>query len=229
MAVDEFQKGLARLRNDLIVQAERVYDLFYRAVESFFEVDLGKASEVIDGDRIIDRVDVDIERASIPLLVMGETDPSNIRAVLTIVKVNNELERIADCGVNIAEAVKSSDGVDMLVPPTFRVMANSVIAIVRDTKTALANLDTDLARKILAYDDTVDRFKREILLDAQKKVASSDFSVQFAFRLHTVVKSIERAADHCTNICEQVIYLASGRIVRHLPEGWTEPSVPEEV
>lgn len=229
MPIERFQTDLARLKNDLLAQADRVYDLFFKSVDSFFAVDLVRAEEVIHGDRVIDRVDVDIERASIPLLSMGETEPSSIRSVLTIVKVNNELERIADCGVNIAEAVRSSDGVDMPVPPTFRVMANSVIAMVRDAKTALANSDTDLARKVLAYDDTVDRFTREILMDVQKKVASGEISVPFAFRLHTVVKSIERVADHCTNICEQVIYLASGRIVRHLPEGWTDPAVPEEV
>jgi phosphate transport system protein len=229
MASDQFQRDLARLKADLLVQAQRVYDLFYRAVESFFNSDSAKASDVIQGDRVIDRVDVDIERASIPLLGMGETDPSNIRSVLTIVKVNNELERIADCGVNIAEAVRMSDGNDQAPPPTFRVMANSVVAMVRDCNSALANADVELARKVLAYDDTVDRFTREILLDAQKKVASGEFLAPFAFRLHTVVRSIERAADHCTNICEQVIYLASGRIVRHLPEGWSAPAAPEEV
>ena len=64
-------------------------------------------------------------------------------------------------------------------------------------------------------------------LDAEEKVACGDFSVGFAFRIRTVTAQLERVADHCTNICEQVIYLETGKIVRHRPEGWTEPELPE--
>jgi len=227
--VQTFESRLAQLRSDIVTQGERVQALFLRAVECYFDRDGAKADEVINGDLMIDRVDVEIERASIPLLTMGETDEHNIRSVLTIVKVNNELERIADCAVNIAEVVKDSDGLQSTVPPTFRVMANSVVGMLRDTNRALSTGDTELASRVLDFDDTVDRFKKEILLDAQRRVAGGDFSVEFAFRLHTVVKSIERVADHCTNICEQVIYLETGRIVRHMAAGWTQPARPEEI
>jgi len=227
--VADFDKDLARLKSDLTTQADRVFEVVLRAIESFFDVDQDKADKVIEADLLIDRVDVEIERGSIPLLAMGVTDAHKIRSVLTIVKVNNELERIADCAVNIAEIVKISAGHDMRIPPTFRVMANSVVGMLRESNAALAGADTQKATSVLEFDDTVDQFKREILLDAQKRVASGDFSVEFAFRLHAAVKSIERIADHCTNICEQVIYLETGRIVRHLPEGWTEPSTPEEI
>ena len=81
--------------------------------------------------------------------------------------------------------------------------------------------------QVLGFDDTVDRFKREIVLKAQEKVASGEFSAGFAFRLHSVTKALERIADHCTNICEQVIYLETGQIVRHLPAGWTSPTLPD--
>ena len=64
-------------------------------------------------------------------------------------------------------------------------------------------------------------------MDAEEKVASGDFNAQFAFRLLNVTKNLERIADHCTNICEQVIYVESGLIVRHLPEGWSKPIRPE--
>ncbi len=225
--VSDFQRNLARLKNDIVVQAQRVQELFLRGVECFFDNDVAKAEQVIEGDRVIDRADVEIERACIPLLGMGETDEYNIRSVLTIVKVNNELERIADCAVNVAEAVKQGDGSNVPIPPTFRVMANSVVGMIRDTNRALASRDVRTAESVLEFDDTVDRFKREILLDAQKRVAAGTFPVDFAFRLHAVTKSIERAADHCTNICEQVIYLETGRIVRHLASGWTDPENPE--
>ena len=172
-------------------------------------------------------MDVEIERASIALLKMGETEEHAIRSVLTIVKVNNELERIADLAVNIAEVVKDEGQTSDRVPNTVRVKANSVIGMLRDANQSLAKVDTRLAERVLAFDDTVDRFKSEIILDAQQKVASGEFGVKFAFRLLTVVKSLERIADHSTNICEQLIYLETGHIVRHLPQGWSKPSLPE--
>ena len=224
--MDEFNRKLAELRDALVAQGTRVLDVALRAVESYFERDLAKAQNVVAGDELIDRVDVEIERASIPLLAMGETDEHAIRSVLTFVKVNNELERIADLAVNIAEVTLDSGQTTEKVPNTFRVMANSVVGMLRDSTKALAQADVLLAERVLGFDDTVDRFRTEISLDAQQKVASGEFGVKFAFRLMNVVKSLERIADHCTNICEQVIYLESGHIVRHLPEGWTKPAPP---
>jgi phosphate transport system protein len=142
------------------------------------------------------------------------------------VKINNELERIADCAVNIAEVVTGEPKLPDGVPDQFRVMANSVIGMLRDANRALSRLDIELAQRVLTFDDAVDRFKREIVFDVQNKLAKGTFEVPFAFRLHTVTKSLERIADHCTNICEQLIYLETGRVVRHLPEGWTEPTLP---
>lgn len=227
IAVTTFTQKLAQLKEDLVTQGHRVVDLTMRAVESYFERDEAKAASVVNGDSIIDRADVEIERACIPLLAMGETDEHAIRSVLTFVKVNNELERIADLSVNIAEVTLDSGQTTEVVPNTFRVMANSVIGMLRDAIQSLAKVDTKLAERVLAFDDTVDRFKTEISLDAQQKVASGEFAVKFAFRLLTVVKALERIADHSTNVCEQLIYLETGYIVRHLPQGWSKPAPPE--
>jgi phosphate transport system protein len=227
--VSSFQKKLAQLKSDLVTQGRRVNELMLKSVESFFDRDPTKADSVIQGDEVIDKVNVEIERAAVPLLAMGSTDEHEIRSVLTIVKINNELERVADCGVNIAETVKSFGTPAEQVPPTFRVMANSVVGMMRDANRALDELNTDLAQQVLAFDDTVDRFKREIVLDAEEKVAGGSFGTQFAFALLDVTKNLERIADHCTNICEQVIYVESGLVVRHLPEGWSKPHRPEDV
>jgi len=222
-AVSDFDSRLAALHRDLVLQGERVFDLLLKAVESYFDLDKAKAAQVVAADDVIDRVDVEIERASIPLLAMGVTDEHSIRSVLTIVKVNNELERIADLGVIIAEVVEGYPDLQERVPNTFRVMANSVIGMLRDANRALAEGNAKLAQQVLLFDDTVSRFKEEIVLHAQERIADGTFSVKFGFRLMAVAKAVERVADHCTNICEQVIYLQSGKIVRHRPEGWSDP------
>ncbi|MHC4948950.1 MAG: UTP--glucose-1-phosphate uridylyltransferase [Planctomycetota bacterium] len=141
-----FSKKLAQLTSDLITQGERVTDMVLRAVEAYFDIDHAKAATVVEGDSVIDRVDVEIERASIGLLRMGETDEHSIRSVLTIVKINNEMERIADCAVNMAEVVAECVERKHPVPPTFRVMANSVIGMLRDANRALAEADSVLVR-----------------------------------------------------------------------------------
>lgn len=225
--MSEFQANLTKLLEDLDEQGERILSLALEAVDAFFDNDEEKAEGVIRTDKLVDQIDVRIERASIPLLSLGQTDPYAIRSVLTVVKVNNELERIADCAVNIAECVLEDSQPRVSMPQTFRVMANSVIGMIRDASRSLRDRNPELARQVLLFDDTVDKFKREILLDAQSKVASGMFTVEFAFSLLTVTKSLERIADHATNICEQVIYLETGRTVRHDPEGWTEPFEPD--
>jgi len=221
-----FSQKLAQLRSDLVVQGRRVNELTLKAVESFFDRNGGTAGQVIAGDETIDRVNVQIERAAVPLLAMGETDEHAIRTVLTIVKINNELERVADCAVNIAETTKDFGQHTEKVPPTFRVMANSVVGMLRDANRALDELNTDLAEQVLAFDDTVDEFKREIIILAEQQVAAGAFGAQFAFGLLDVTKNLERIADHCTNICEQVIYVERGLVVRHGEHGWSKPEPP---
>ena len=223
-----FNDRLAHLRNDIVGQGDRVLDVTLKAVECYFDGDRAKARAVIAADEEIDRVDVEIERASIPLLAMGVTDEKSIRSVLTIVKVNNEFERIADCAVDIAEAVGGDTPLPARIPDVFRVMANSVIGMLRDSNRALAAGNTSLAQQVLLFDDTVASFKTQLMKTAQEQVAAGTLPVEYAFRLLTITKSIERIADHCTNICEQVIYLHAGLIVRHRPEGWSKPLPPTQ-
>jgi phosphate transport system protein len=107
-------------------------------------------------------------------------------------------------------------------------MANSVIGMLRDSNRALASGNVSLAQQVLLFDDTVASFKKQLMKTAQEQVAAGTLPVDYAFRLLTITKSIERVADHCTNICEQVIYLHAGLIVRHRPEGWSKPLPPSQ-
>ncbi|MFO0961869.1 MAG: phosphate signaling complex protein PhoU [Phycisphaerales bacterium] len=225
--MSSFHERLDALERELIEQAARVLDLCTLSVESYFDLDLEKAGRIGALDDEIDRIDVEIEKRSVPLLGMGQSDEHEIRRVLTLVKLNNEYERIADCGVSIAERVLDERVRQIRIPDTFRVMSNSVLGMLRDTNRAFSRHDANLARQVLLFDDTVERFKKEIVLNSQEQVASGHLSVRFAFGLMSVTKSVERIADHCTNVCEQVIYLESGLIVRHRPEGWSEPTSPK--
>ena len=225
--MSEFDKKLAQLQADLNTQGDRVVEQLFNAAEACFGCNEEVAQSVLDGESTIDRVDVEIERACTGLLRLGSSDETGIRSVLTIVKVNNELERIADCAASVAEVTLNHGNLISQAPPTFRVMANSVIGMARDTNKALRDTDTEFAVRVLSFDDTVNRFRKEIVLDVQHRTSDGSLEPVVAFELLSVTRSLERIADHCTNICEQVIYLGTGKIVRHLPEGWTTPETPE--
>ena len=224
--MDDFHKSLELVLADLLAQGRRVTELSLAAVESYFENDNTTAASVVRDDATIDHVDVQIERSCIGLMQHRPSGEHEQRSILTIVKINNELERIADCAVNIAQATEQRK--DTETADTLQVMANSVVGMVRDTVEALRSRDTHLAQRVLAFDDTVDAFKDELVVRAQSALADGAVSVPAAMQLLAVVRAIERMADHCTNICEQVIYLETGKIVRHLPTGWTTPALPED-
>lgn len=225
----DFATRLGHLRADLVEQGRRVQSLVEAAFESLFDRDPQAASRVIGQDDIIDQVDVDLERASVKLLSDAtgshgdaSVDQTHVRTLLTVVKVNNELERIADLAVNVARCVESFPADSKGMPKTFRVMSNSVVGIIRDVNRALDRSDPDLALVVLNSEDTVESFKKAILRDAEEHIAAGDLGVDEAFLLHEIANLCERMADHCTNIAEQVIYSATGKIVRHTDGRWEE-------
>ncbi len=226
---EDFAKRLDRLRADLVEQGRRVQSLVDSAFEAVFSRDVALADRVIEQDNVIDRVDVDLERASVKLLSDATAPDSatcvshaDIRTLLTVVKVNNELERIADLAVDVARRVKSLASGTGGMPDTIRVMSNSALGIIRDVIRALEQSDANLAGVVLQSEDAVETFKNAILRDAEERIAAGELGVDEAFLRHEIANICERMADHCTNIAEQVIYSATGKIVRHTDGRWEE-------
>ncbi len=232
MSSDGFAKRIERLRADLVEQGRRVQSLIEGAYDALFQGDAKLAAEVVAQDDVIDRVDVEIEKACVRLL--GDVtrsseglDDEQLRTILTIVKVNNEFERAADRGVDIAEHVEQIRHDCGALPDTLRVMANSVVGIIRDTNAAYAKRDPDIAMIVLRSEDTVEAFRSEILKQLESQLASGSISVETVFALNAVTDACERMADYCTNIAEQVIYSTTGKIVRHTDTGWIEVAGPD--
>ncbi len=222
-----FSLRVQRLKADLVEQGRRVQALLEGTFEAVFARDPARAARVIAMDDVIDQVDVEIERASVQLLTdatheNSRLEPEQLRAVLTIVKINNELERIADAGVEVAERCSALRAMPGAIPETFQVMTNSVVGILRDVNRAFDRSDAALAKVVLQSEDAVEAFKAAILTDAERKIASGQMPVDFAFTLHEIAGECLQMADHCTNIAEQVIYSVTGAIVRHMEGKWVE-------
>lgn len=231
ISADQFEQRIARLKADLVEQGHRVQRMVDSAVKAVFERNAEDAQWVIENDEVIDRVDIEIERAAVALLAEIAACETNlptdqIRWILTIVKLNNELERIADEAVSMAEVAPSFIGMPSAPPVRFRMMANSVIGILQQTNRSIEQVDVALAQSVLTSDDLVDEFESQILRDMQQQLSDGEVVVDFAFGVNKVTAALERIDDHCTNIAEQVIYIGTGKIVRHTSGHWSEPQQP---
>ncbi|MFZ4576541.1 MAG: phosphate signaling complex PhoU family protein [Phycisphaerales bacterium] len=226
-SAQDYMTRVTALRGEIVAQGRRVQAMLEGAFEALFARDVEQARAVIRLDDAIDTADVEIERASVQVLsdvarAGSELEASQVRLLLTIVKVNNELERIADGGVDVAEMVADIRAVPGEFPDTFRVMANSVVGILRDASSAIERNDPRLAKVVLQSQHAVTAFKSAILRDAEERIARGQTTVEFAFRLHELANLCEVMADHCTNVAEQVIYQTTGAIVRHMETSWVE-------
>ena len=220
---------LTDLSAQLTAQGRRVQSLCEAAFDTVFTCEPAACKAVIARDEEIDAVDVAIEKAAVDLLTVACTanaamPPQQLRAVLTIVKVNNELERIADVGTGIAETAQNlPPGVSF--PPTFRVLTNSVVGILRDCVTALQTGNAALAKVVLMSEAAVGEFKKALVREVQQQLAAGHIAIGQAAGMHDVAVACVVMADHCTNIAEQVLYAQTGSIVRHMEGRWEEVKV----
>jgi phosphate transport system protein len=231
MTPEGFQHRIADLKAALAGQSRAVQALIEAAFDAAFARDEAAAARVIVMDDGVDTVDVQLERNAVGLLTDAcaqgaALDAGSLRMVLTIVKVNNELERIADTGVAVAEMVRPMMATGVMLPDNFRVMTNSVVGILRDCSLSLERSDPHLAKVVLASEDAVEAFKRAVLRDAQVQVSTGRLNVDAAFVVHELATLCEIMAQHCTNIAEQALYASTGTIVRHMGGHWEEVPTP---
>jgi phosphate transport system protein len=223
----QFRSEIESIRATLARQGHRVTEMASQSFEAVYQRDTVSAAAIVTRDDEVDRADVEIERRCVDLLVRSanhacEVGAGPVRSVLTCVKVNNELERIADAATGVAERVIRLGDRTTPFPKTLLVMTNSVVGIVRDSVKALAGSDAALAKSVLASEGAVLKFKELITRDAEERVADGRMTVEVAFELHGIAFQAVTMADHCTNIAEQVIYESSGQIVRHTKGEWVE-------
>jgi phosphate transport system protein len=212
---------LEDLLDDLRAQVARmtttVLQVVEQACEAVFTADPQLAQQTIALDEKVDESEVKVEKSAIDLLALQQPAAVDLRTVTTIIKVNADFERIADCGVNIAQRMLplSHQGA-YRAPPDLRLMANTVLGTLRDTIKAFNLRDENLARHVLKSDDVVDALYHQIVQDMLAMMESDGQQANRDLGNIMIAKNLERIADHCTNIAEDVVYIHTGRIIRHL-------------
>jgi phosphate transport system protein len=208
--LDELKGRVARM-------SAMVQQVVEQAVEAVYTVDPKLAQQVVTADERIDEEEVKVEQAAIRLLALHQPAAGDLRLITTVIKVNSDLERIADCAVNAAQRVLPLAREGGYEPPRdLKLIGNSVVSILRDAIRAFNLNDAELARHVLRNDDVVDALYHQIVQDQLGEMQQDGQGASTELSNIMIAKNLERIADHCTNIAEDVIYVQTGRIVRHL-------------
>lgn len=218
-----FDKELHDLKEKLLLMGGRVERSIRDAIKALEDRNSDTAQQVIVDDDVVDAEEIEIDEFCLRLLALRQPAARDLRFITTALKVNYDLERIGDMAVNISERVLELNKEPQLKPYiTLPQMAQSAQQMLRDCLNAFVNEDPDAARAVIEEDEKVDHALSQVYHELVSYMAKDYGSVPRATQLLFISKYLERIADHAVNICELVIFMVEGKIVRHLREGQEE-------
>lgn len=212
-----FDEELQHLKEKLLRMGSLVEDAIKNSVLSLVERDNDLAQRIIDNDRLVNTLDVEIDEESIRLIALRQPKAGDLRFITMAMKITTDLERMGDLAVNIAERALELNQEPILKPyidiPRMREIAQGMT---RDALDAFVRKDKSLAMDVIMRDDEVDELKHSVLQELAFFMVQDPTTVTRAMKISFVAQYLERIADHATNIAEMVIYLIEGKIIRHM-------------
>lgn len=212
-----FEHDLGQLKERLLVMAGLAERAVHQSVQAVFEKNENLANRIIEEEPAINEMQIEIDDRVMQLVALQAPMAVDLRFVLCASRINNDLERIGDQAVNIAQSA-----LRILRHPQVKPyvdlprMSELAEGMVRESLNALVNGDADLAKSVLIRDDEVDHLRDQIFRELLTYMMENSAVVFPAFELVLITKNLERIGDHATNIAEDVIYMVAGRDVRHL-------------
>lgn len=210
------QRDIDSLNTALLTVSSMVEEMIDKATQALIDRRLSLAEEVVGSDNYVDQNEVHVEEECLKILALHQPVAVDLRRIATVMKVNNDLERIADLAVSIAQRAQAmQEYFSFPIPEHLPKMVVVATQMVRGAMNSFVNMDAASARRIIAMDSTVDQYNRDIISELQQIMQTKPDAVATALHCFSAVRHIERIADHATNIAEDVIYLVEGDIVRH--------------
>lgn len=187
------------------------------AITAVHERDVVKAQAVIDGDREIDLMEVEVEEECLHALALHQPVAFDLRYIISVLKINVQLERVGDLAVNVAEQAVFLAGEERVehVPFDLGGMCERVQEMLRRSLKALIDIDPAEAEAVRKLDDAVDRIHRDMYDQIEDAIRNNTGELEQMIHFLNVSRHLERIADHATNIAKDVVYMSSGEIVRH--------------
>jgi phosphate transport system protein len=210
-----FHREIDQLKKKIMVLGSMVEDRLQKACLAMQTRDESLLQELIGSDWQIDDMEVEVEEECLKILALHQPVAGDLRLLVAIIKINNELERIADIAVNIAKRVQTiSKDSDLQFTIDYQPMADRVLSMLKLSLDALVMEDADQARRIFFEDEEVDRLRNQAYKDVVKELNSVPGHAACLVNLYLLARHLERIGDRITNIGEEVIYLVEGKIVR---------------
>ncbi len=211
-----FHKSLDELKEKLLIVAGMAEQSIQRAVEAYRTRDLSICDLVDRSEMAINRMEREIDQMALDLLAMEQPMAIDLRFILAVIKINADVERVGDSAVNIIERVRDLQAYPAIdLPVDIPRMANLAAAMVRKSLQSFIEADAKMAESVLSMDDSVDKMNETIhfaLLNVMKELPQQTPQALDAL---VIARSLERVADHATNIAEDVIFWVQGFDVRH--------------
>jgi phosphate transport system protein len=211
-----FDKELDGLKTSLIKMGSLAEEAVRLSIKALIENDPALAHKVIQEEERINSLEIEIDNAIVDILALQQPVAIDLRLILAAQKINNDLERIGDHAVNIAESVITIQSCDdrkqlIFIPK----MAELAEQMLRDALDSFVHNDPQLGMSVLEHDDTIDELNRNVFHRSVENMKNNQRTIEMGMHLTRISRNIERIADLATNIAEEVIFIAQAKIVKH--------------
>lgn len=214
-----FHDELARMKDRLLDMSGLAEDALERAVKSLLDRDAAEARQVVKDDKKIDALEIETEEAVTNLLALHQPVARDLRLILSALKIANDLERVGDHAVNIAQSAERLIAYRMITPePELVEMARLARGMLADALSAFVRGDAPLGRQVCARDDQVDALNDSMFRVLITHMAEDPHTIGAAMELFLVSRNLERVADLATNVAEDVVFLVEGKTIKHHAE-----------
>ncbi|HKY60299.1 MAG TPA: phosphate signaling complex protein PhoU [Gemmatimonadota bacterium] len=211
-----FDQELDDLRELLLRMAGRAEEQMRAGLTAVKRLDAQAAQQTILADRDVDALELEIEEQAINLLARRQPMAGDLRTLVAVLKISNDLERVGDHAVNIAQCAKRlAEAFPMSQPSELDQMADLATGMLRDAITAFIDRDVALARNVCMRDEEVDRYNDTVFRLMLSRMAENTNTVIPALQMMLVARNLERVADLATNLGEDVIYIVEARTIKH--------------
>ena len=214
-----FDQDLQDLKDELLDMGGRVEAAIQKSIESLKRRDRQLAEEVFSDDKAIDRLEIDVDERCVSLLALRQPMAGDLRFITSSLKISNDLERVGDHAVNIAQSAQRLSDEPPLKPLVdIPRMAELAAGMLREALDAFVHRDAPTARRLVRRDDEVDNLNRQVFRELITFMIEDPRTISRALELILVARNLERVADLATNVAEEVVFIAEARIIKHHAE-----------
>jgi phosphate transport system protein len=220
------RREIENLKKEILRLGAMAEQAVRQAASALDQRDEDLARDVIENDIKLDEMEVQVEETCLKILALHQPVATDLRFIIAVLKINNDLERVGDLAVNVAErAAFLALQRPLDISFDFQEMTQKAQAMLTRSLDALVNLSIREAREVLAGDDEIDAMNRQMFLIVQDAIHTHPGDTETLIHMLSASRHLERIADHATNIAEDVIYMIEGEIIRHKAEDY-RPHAP---